>query len=470
MGNSNGKFKRVLNSGDVLVTAFGAMIGWGWVVSSGDWITSAGVFGTVSGFLIGGLMIYFVGLAYAELTTAMPEAGGPTVFSGEAFGPIASFSCGWIIILSYVGVVCFEACSLPTVIQYIFPGFLRGYLYSVAGFDIYLTWLLLAVVSAIAITAINIRGIRVAAALQKVLTIAIAAVGVTLAAVSAVNGDKGNLSANFSVVSSSLGELKSTLAIAVVAPFYLFGFDIIPQVAEEINVPLKKLGILLICSIALAVAFYALVVLAVGYGMSPSEIHNSMNSSGLVTADAMALLFHSDVMAKVLIIGGLCGIITSWNSFLIGGSRALFSMAEHHMLPHAFSHLHTQYKTPSFAIVFVGVLSAASVFGGRVMLVWISNCASFACCLAYCIVSVSFLKLRQTQPNLSRPFRVKHYRLTGSLASALSGVMCVLYLIPGSGSTLVKQELWITAGWMGIGVVLAFLCRRRYGKKFGLTD
>ena len=55
--------------------------------------------------------------------------------------------------------------------------------------------------------------------------------------------------------------------------------------------------------------------------MNNSEIAVAMKGvGGLVTADAMAVAFGSSIMAKVLIIGGLCGIITSWNSFLIGGS------------------------------------------------------------------------------------------------------------------------------------------------------
>ena len=66
------RFKRVMSASDILVVAFGAMIGWGWVVSSGRWIQNAGVIGTVLGFVIGGIMIYFVGLTYAELTPAMP--------------------------------------------------------------------------------------------------------------------------------------------------------------------------------------------------------------------------------------------------------------------------------------------------------------------------------------------------------------------------------------------------------------
>lgn len=189
----NRELDKVLNTGDVLVTAFGAMIGWGWVVSSGGWIQGAGVIGTMIAFLIGGIMIYFVGLAYAELTTAMPESGGAKVFSQRAFGPIGSFICTWAIVLSYIGVVCFEACSLPTIIQYIFPGFLKGYLYTVAGFDIYVTWLVAAIIFAVLITYINIKGVKAAAMLQKILTITIAAVGIILVVVSLVNGDPSNL-------------------------------------------------------------------------------------------------------------------------------------------------------------------------------------------------------------------------------------------------------------------------------------
>ena len=108
---------------DILVVAFGAMIGWGWVVSSGRWIQNAGVIGTIIGFVIGGIMIYFVGLTYAELTPAMPKVGGEHLFSYRAFGPTGSFICTWALILSYIGVVCFEAVSLPAIVQYIFPSF-----------------------------------------------------------------------------------------------------------------------------------------------------------------------------------------------------------------------------------------------------------------------------------------------------------------------------------------------------------
>ena len=467
MGNERKELNKTLNTGDVLVTAFGAMIGWGWVVSSGGWIQKAGVFGTMIAFLIGGIMIYFVGQTYAELTTAMPESGGAKVFTQKAFGPVGSFICTWAIILSYIGVVCFEACSLPTIIQYIFPGFLKGYLYTIAGFDIYATWLVVAIGFAILITYINIRGIKAAVRLQKVLTITIAAVGIILIVVSTLKGDSKNLTDQMFVGQTSGSIVKNILSVALVAPFFLFGFDVIPQAAEEINVPLKKLGKLLIFSIALAVAFYGLVVFAVGYGMNSTEVSNSVSGSGLVTADAMAKLFHSDVMAKLLIVGGMCGIVTSWNSFMIGGSRALMSMADSCMIPHVFAKTHPKYKTPHLALILIGIISIASLFCGRVMLVWISDSASFACCISYCLVSMAFVKLRKIDPEMKRPYKVENYKLIGFFAVALSGFMCLMYMIPGSGCTLNIQEVIITVGWGILGVLFAGVCKMKYKDKFG---
>ena len=462
------ELKKVLNTGDVLVTAFGAMIGWGWVVSSGGWIQKAGVFGTMLAFLIGGIMIYFVGLVYAELTTAMPESGGARVFSQKAFGTIGSYICTWAIILSYVGVVCFEACSLPTIVQYIFPGFLKGHLYTIAGFDVYLSWLIFAIIFAVFITYINIRGVKAAAVLQKILTITIAVVGIILIVVSAIKGNASNLNGQIFMGSNQKSIVKNILSVAVVAPFFLFGFDVIPQTAEEINVPLKKLGKLLVLSIGLAVAFYGLVVLAVGYSMDSQEVSESVLGSGLVTADAMQKMFNSSIMAKVLILGGMCGIVTSWNSFLIGGSRVLMSMADSHMIPHVFSKIHSKYKTPYIALILVGAISVIAPFFGRAMLVWIADSASFACCISYCIVSMAFLRLRIKEPDMNRPFKIKRYKIVGVLAVLLSGFMCVMYLIPKTGSTLTVEEYIISGTWTILGVFFALLCKIKYRDKFGM--
>lgn len=461
------KLNKELNTIDVLVVAFGAMIGWGWVISSGGWIQKAGVLGTILAFILGGLMIYFVGLVYAELTTTYPKNGGAKVFSQQAFGKVMSFICTWSIVLSYIGVVCFEACSFPTIIQYIFPGFLKGHLYTISGFDVYITWLLTAIISTIFITYINIRGIKTAAFLQKVLTFIIAIVGIILIFASIINGNLSNLENQY-FVGDELNEiLTNVLSVSIVAPFFLFGFDVIPQAAEEINVPLKKLGKLIVLSITLAVAFYGLIVLSIGYGMNYKEINFSINNTGLVAADAMSKLFNNNLMAKILILGGLCGIVTSWNSFLIGGSRALQALSDSYMIPILFRKRHKKYNTPYVSLTLIGFLSIISLFFGRQMLIWISNCASFACCVTYFIVSLSFLKLRKIHPNIEKPYKIKHYRVVGISATMLSGFLCIIYLLPGTSCSITKQEMIIIALWCITGLMFFVYCKTKYKDKFG---
>ena len=467
MGKNNRELNKVLNTGDVIVTAFGAMIGWGWVVSSGSWIQTAGAIGTAFGFVIGGIMIYFVGMVYAELTTAIPESGGPSVFTKRAFGSTMSFICTWAIVLSYVGVVCFEACSLPTIIQYLFPGFMKGYLYTVEGFDIYTSWLIVGVIFVLLITFINVIGVKVAAVFQKVLTIIIGAVGVLLIVASAINGDVSNLEGQYLLGNTGSEMLTNVMSIAVVAPFFLFGFDVIPQAAAEINVPLKKLGRLLVASIALAVVFYAMVVMAIGNGMNSEELAVSNAQTGLVAADTMAKLFNNTTVSKVVIFGGICGIVTSWNAFLMGGSRALLSLAQTHMIPPVFAAVHPKYKTPVNAVLLIGGISLASLFCGKAMLTWIANSASFACCISYCIVSVAFLVLRKKEPDLNRPFKVNRYRFVGVMAILMSGLLCVMYLLPGSSSALTTEELLITVAWTLLGIIFAVGCKVYYKEKFG---
>ena len=467
MDKKKSEFDKVFSAWDILVIAFGAMIGWGWVVSSGDWIQRGGVLGAMIGFALGGVMIFFVGLTYAELTAAMPQCGGEHVFSYKAMGPIGSFICTWAIVLGYVSVVCFEACALPTIITYIYPGFLKGYLYTVAGFDIYASWLAVAILVAIFMTIINILGAKTAAVLQTVLTVIIGGVGLLLIASSVVTGDVANLETQLFVGDSASTVIKSVFSVAVVTPFFFIGFDVIPQAAEEINVPLKKIGKIMILSIVLAVVFYALIIFGVGYVMSPADIESSLSGSGLVTADAMAKAFNSSAMSKVLIVGGMCGIITSWNSFLIGGSRAMYSMAESYMIPKTFAKLHPKHKTPINALILIGVLTMLAPFAGRQLLVWISDAGNFACCLAYCMVAVSFMILRKKEPDMPRPYKVPAYKFFGTMAVIMSGFMVCMYCIPGSGGSLILPEWGMVGAWSLLGVVFYVVCKRKYKESFG---
>lgn len=461
------KFDKVMGAWDILVIAFGAMIGWGWVINSGDWITTAGFASSIIAMLIGGVMVFFVGLTYAELTSAMPQCGGEHVFSYRAMGPTGSFVCTWMIILGYVATSAFEATALPTVITYLFPEFNQVYLYSIAGKDIYLTTILLGVGVAVLITFINIRGAKTAAILQTVLTAIIAIAGILLVVGSAVNGDGANITGQMweSGTGTTLG---SVFKVACMTPFLFIGFDVIPQAAEEINVPYKKIGKIMLLSIFLAVAWYLLIIFAVCYIMPQSAIAQEMSSqNGLVSAKAIEIAFRSPLMGKVLIIGGLCGIITSWNSFLMGGSRALYSMGESLMIPKMFGKL-GKHKTPEAAIILCGIACVVAPFFGRGVLVWLVDAASFGCVIAYMFVSISFCILRKKKPEMARPYKVKAGRFVGVMAVLMAGFMTLLYIVPASFSAALVWQEWIVVGiWLALGAFFYFYSKKKYGAEFG---
>lgn len=438
------KFERVLNKKDVFVLAFGAMIGWGWVVLSGEWILKAGTVGAMIAFALGGLMVLFVGLTYAELTAAMPKCGGEHVFSYRALGRNASFICTWAIVLGYISVVAFEAVAFPTVMQYLFPSYMKVHLYSVAGFDIYLTWLLVGVISSILIAALNYFGVKPAARFQGILTIVIAIIGLSLITGSLFNGEVSNVQPLFK------DGVNGIIAVAVMTPFMYVGFDVIPQAAEEMNIPFKKIGQILILSVVMAVVWYVAIIGGVSLAMSSTQIE----TSELVTADAMAnIFFNSPIASKVLIIGGIAGILTSWNSFYVGGSRAIYSMAESGMLPSFLARLHPKYKTPCNAVILVGVISSLAPFLGRKMLVWLSDAGGLTIVVAYLIVSISFLVLRKKEPEMSRPYKVKHGKLVGTIAVIMCVVLAIMYL-PGSPAALVWPYEWgILIAWTVLGSV-----------------
>ncbi len=445
-------FQRILGTKDVLALAFGAAIGWGWVVLAGGWLLAAGTLGTVFAFLLGGVVITFVGLTYAELTSALPQCGGEHIFSLRALGWNSSFVCTWALILGYVGVVAFESCALPSVVEYILPGFSQFPLYEVAGETVFGSWVAVGVFGSVLITVINYVGVKPAARLQGLLALAVLLIGVALIGGAAVNGNTSNAEPLLR------NGLPGVLSVTVMTPFMLLGFDVIPQAAEEIAVPARKVGRLILLSIAMAVAWYILVSVSVSLVVPDDKLA----ASSLVTADAMAWAYGgSRTAANILVIGGMAGILSSWNAFFVGGSRTIYAMARTGMLPAFLGTLHPKYKTPANASLLIGILTCLAPFFGKRMMTWLTNAGSFAVIVAYLLVALSFLRLRQKEPELPRPYRVRHWRLVGGAAVLFSGLLLILYL-PGMPSGLDWPHEWgIILLWSALGLLLHKTNKRR---------
>ena len=140
---------------------------------------------------------------------------------------------------------------------------------------------------------------------------------------------------------------------------------------------------------------------------------------------------------------------------------------EVNMIPKFFAKLHPKHKTPINALILIGSLTMLAPFAGRKMLVWISDAGNFGCCVAYCMVALSFIILRKKEPDMPRPYKVPAYKFFGTMAVIMSGFMVAMYCIPGSGGSLIIQEWGIVLAWCALGVVFFVFCKKKYKESFG---
>ena len=444
-------FAKTLARREVLTLSFGAMIGWSWVLLTGEWLMRAGSLGTTIAFVIGGIAVILISLTYAELAAAMPKAGGEHVYTHRALGYRASFVASWAIVMAYINVCVFESAALPTALAYVFPDLAQGYLWTIAGADVHITMIAVGVISAIIMTGINFVGIGFAAFVQTLMTFLIMLVGLSFISGAALFEFSGTSAPLFTKGAVGI------LGVLVMVPALMVGFDVIPQSAEEIDLPPALIGKLLVFSVSLAAAWYIAISLAVGSSLNTDEIAKS----GAATADAMANVWDSQMMGNLMILAGVGGILTSWNAFIIGGSRVLYALAETGMIPKVFARVHPKYKTPYVAILFIGLLSCISPFFGRTILVWLVDAGSFMVVIAYGMVAFAFLKLRYSEPEMPRPFRVAQGKFVGVLALILSVGLGCLYL-PGSPAALIWPYEWLMVlGGAVLGAAFYFNSLRR---------
>jgi APA family basic amino acid/polyamine antiporter len=422
------KFAKVLKSREVIALGFGAMIGWSWVLMTGVWLTNAGTLGTLIAFAVGGFAVALIGLTYSELASAMPKAGGEHVYTLRALGHRWSFACTWALLFAYVNVCLFEAVALPSAIEYLLPDIRMGTLWTFVGSDVDLGFVLIGSGAAALVTWVNILGIRTVAILQSIVTVLIVISGVLLISGAALFGEFENAKPLLATPATGI------ISVLIMVPALLVGFDVIPQSAEEIDLPANKIGRLLVISVACAVAWYVLIAFAVGLGLTSQQ----QATSTMATADAAQSLWQHPWAGALLVLGGIGGIMTSWNAFVVGGSRVLYALAKSDHVPRVFARLHPKYKTPYVGIAAIGLLSMVAPLFGKTILVWLINSGSFATTTAFLFVAISFLVLR----------------LVGYGAVILS-IGLLSAFMPWSASSLQWPHEWLTiVVWSCLGLLL----------------
>lgn len=411
----------------------------------------AGTAGAALAFVVSGIAIILIALTYAELAAALPKIGGEHVYAHRAFGRHASFLCTWALLLGYVAVVAFEVVALPVALLYLFPGIEIGLLWEVGGYNVYAGQVAIGIGVAVILTIVNVRGIEAAAGLQGFVTSLILIAGLMFVGGAASAGSFENMLPLF--VDEGVG----ALGVLVMLPILFVGFDIIPQAAEEINLPPARIGSLLIISVVAAVVWYVSIVLAVGYALD----EGSRVQSVLTTAEAAATTWDGAWAGAVLVCGGIAGIITSWNAMLVASSRLLYALASSDMFPAWFATLHNDHGSPARALWLICGVSCLAPWFGRPILVWLLNAGSLGVVIAYAVVALAFLALRRNEPDLQRPYRVPYGRVCGATAFVIACTIGSLYL-PWSPVALAWPEEWLICGvWSLCGAVMYLSCTKK---------
>jgi amino acid transporter len=246
---------------DYFMLGFGSIVGVGWAVSLNNWIgAGGGIAAALLGYVIATLVMIPIGLCYAEMTPAMPVAGGVVAFTTRAFGTAPSFVAGWFVVLAYINILPWEAININNVLGLIFPVLQTGEpLYHLGGVGIFPKAIVVGIIISAAVVYINWRGTQIAVTFQTFCTALILVAGAFVVVFALLKFDVLHLKPIYENVAdkghSSFGG--GLLAVLAMAPFFLAGFDTIPQGAEEGSSGLnfKNLGKVLLGSVLSAGLF-----------------------------------------------------------------------------------------------------------------------------------------------------------------------------------------------------------------------
>ena len=449
-----------LGRGEVWAFAFGSIVGWGWVMLAGRWVASAGTMGAIIAFIIGGIFCSLIGMTYAELTPALPLAGGELVFAYRAKGYNFGWFTAWSMCFAYVAVAAWEGPAFATAVDYLVQLPETGYLWTIEGYDVNLPWLIIAIAGTLFTVGCHYFGMKITAIFNTIACIALVAGGIVFFFGGVTAGEIAN------AIPAFKGGTAGITAVLLMAPAMFVGFDVIPQGIEEMNIPLKHAGKLVVFAIALGGLWYILMIIGIAFG-APADIRDN---ASIPVADVAAYVFGSKIFGSLIIVAGIGGILTSWNAMYLGATRIMFAMARAKMLPPVFAKLHPKYNSPTAAIFLTGAIGILGTLTGKSALGWFVDASSFGVVVAYLCVAVSFCILLKKEPDLERPFRAVGGMKMGILAVAASIIFICLYLPFGPGGGLGIHEWSMVALWAVIGIVLAIAVKKSSYSKITLAE
>ena len=387
----------------------GAMIGAGIFVLTGIATGNAGPAALIA-FGLNGVITLFTALSYAELSSAIPEAGGGYSFIKKVMPNSIAFTSGWMLWFAYI-----VACSLYAKgFGSYFMEFTTRYMPAVGRILLSLlgehgSVAFMTVMVSLLFISINIIGTHASGKTENIITLA----KIAVLAVFIFFGLKQALSAT-EVTQANFKPLFPMGFTGVLAAmgltFIAFeGYDLIATVSEEVREPQKTIPRAILYSLGITICIYLFVVFVCIGAVPPAEGLQSWQLLGKYQEIGIIRAAQSFMPAFGIVLvlgGGLFATLSALNATVLASSRVAFSMGRDWMLPHSLSRIHSQKRTPVLAISISGLLFIGiAVF---LPLETIGVASSLLFLLTFSLVNVALIIYRRRSKTLP-PFRVPFF-------------------------------------------------------------
>ncbi|MGE4232366.1 MAG: ethanolamine permease [Bacteriovoracia bacterium] len=382
-------------------------LGVGYVISGMYFGWNLGLpYGGPFGFLIATLLVTvmyvtFV-LTYAELSCALPKAGGAHYYAATAFGKEIGFIAGIAQCIEFLFAPPAIAAAIGAYFNIFFPE---------------ISPLAIAITAYFIFTGLNIYGVKHSAIFELVITV-LAVIELLIFA--------GITLPHFSFEAFSKNPLPhgwgGVLPAIPFAIWFYLAIEGIANVAEETKNPQRDLARGFGSAMATLV-FLALLTFFSSVGVNGWESVVYKGSSS-VTSDSPLPLALAHVVGEdhmfyhLLITIGLCGLLASFHGIILVAGRATFEFGRLGHAPKVLSFTLPKRKTPAPALLFNMAIGFLALLSGRTSEIILVSV--FGALTMYVVSILSFFKLRKEKPNLKRPFRTPFYPWVSLVALLLS--------------------------------------------------
>ena len=398
---------------------------------------------------IAGFFFIATVLSYAELSSAIPEAGGSSLFSQRAFGDGWAFFAGWALLLDYVITLALSAFSVGPYLGYFFPVLKDNVQANVTFTGALILCLIL----------LNVFGLKESSWFSLMLAgfdiltqLSLMFLGIFFL----FNVPK--IMHQFSLgTNPTWPHFLYGISVAMVA---YIGIEAISQMSSEARDPAKSVPRAMFLTMGTTVFLYSGISLVALSAMDPKLLSTVWVNDPIAGIAHFIPHVHHYLGPWIAVLGATILTVAA-NAGLIGVSRLAYSMSHNFLIHPIFRHTTRRWKTPVYSIVFFGALSATVVAFFPYLEV-LADLYNYGAMLSFMMTHLALIKLRNKEPELPRPFRVPFSVRIRNFEIPLPAIFGLV----GTGGVFIMVLLFHKYGrvfgtiWMIVGIVYYYYFRR----------